>query len=86
MVFQEQFDPRYWARAEAVLSEGFCPDCDCPIASRTVTADRAGTAVRFTVLECVPCETEWTPKAVFDLGPGWWRNWRLEALMDELTR
>ncbi|MGK5556922.1 hypothetical protein ACSNOI_35465 [Actinomadura kijaniata] len=84
MVFQEQFDPRYWVRAEAMLSEGFCPDCDRLIDSRPVTADRAGEAVRFTVLECVPCETEWTPKAIFGLGPGWSRDRRLEAIMDEL--
>ncbi|WP_067826072.1 hypothetical protein [Actinomadura kijaniata] len=86
MVFQEQFDPGYWVRAEAMLSEGFCPDCDRPIDSRTITADRAGTTVEFTVLECVPCQTEWTPKAVFDQGPGWWRERRLEAIMNELRR
>jgi formate dehydrogenase maturation protein FdhE len=55
-VERNEFDQEYWRHAHAALSEGFCPDCGQPIASRTLT----GADGRFVPeLVCTPCETEW---------------------------
>lgn len=55
-VERDESDQDYWTHARAALSEGFCPDCGQPIASRVISCVDGQVVPE---LVCVACETEW---------------------------
>jgi hypothetical protein len=69
----EHFTPAQAEAADAALREGNCPDCQLPITPREGAPGS---------LECIPCDTLWTPRALLMPDtPGWHRGQRWESIL-----
>lgn len=74
----EHFTPAQAAAADASLSAGTCPDCQLSVTPRDALPG---------ALECLPCETTWTPRSLLVAhAPGWHRGQRLESILAQHAR